>query len=266
MSNNDHTVQSFLASRKFTMDIGKLGLQKHHIKALIEVDVTESRKKIKQRRTELGSKVSFTSWVLKCISQAISEHKQVHALRKGTNKLIIFDSIDISVLVEKKVEGVLVPLPLVIRDVNNKSLNDIYTEIENAKKQVIENESHYVIEKNRKQKQIKFFSMLPQWLRLLIWKVMLRNPHRMKNMMGTAVVTSVGMIGNVDGWIIPYSIHPVCFAIGSVTKKPRSINGTTYIRELLKITVLVDHDVIDGAPATRFVSRLSELMESGYVL
>ncbi|PKM79182.1 MAG: dihydrolipoamide acyltransferase, partial [Firmicutes bacterium HGW-Firmicutes-13] len=104
---------------------------------MIEVDVTEARKKIKVKRTESGDNISFTSWILKCISHAMTEHKQVHALKKGKNKLIIFNDIDLSIIVEKEVEGVLVPLPLVIREVNKKSLNDIYSEIENAKMKII---------------------------------------------------------------------------------------------------------------------------------
>jgi len=32
------------------------------------------------------------------------------------------------------------------------------------------------------------------------------------------------------------------------------------------MTVLIDHDVVDGAPAARFVSRLAELVENGYGL
>ena len=38
------------------------------------------------------------------------------------------------------------------------------------------------------------------------------------------------------------------------------------IREYLQFSVAIDHDVIDGAPAAQFVSRLIELMESGYGL
>ena len=37
-------------------------------------------------------------------------------------------------------------------------------------------------------------------------------------------------------------------------------------RELLTLTVAFNHDVIDGAPATRFTRRLVELIESGYGL
>jgi len=36
------------------------------------------------------------------------------------------------------------------------------------------------------------------------------------------------------------------------------------IREYLSLTVSVDHDIADGAPATRFAKRLRELMEIGY--
>jgi len=194
------------------------------------------------------------------------EHKQVHALKKGKNKLIIFNDIDLSIIVEKEVEGVLVPLPLVIREVNKKSLNDIYNEIENAKMKIIENKNNYVIEHNRKKEGINIFLLLPQYIRLIIWKILLRNPYRVKKMMGTAAVTSIGMMGKVDGWIIPYSIHPVCFALGSISKKPGVINNSIEIREYLKMTILIDHDVIDGAPATRFVSHLSDLIENSYAL
>ncbi len=36
--------------------------------------------------------------------------------------------------------------------------------------------------------------------------------------------------------------------------------------EILNLTVLFDHDVVDGAPETRILRRLVELIESGYGL
>ena len=262
----DYTLQSFPSSRILTMDGGKIGMMKHHVKALIEVDVTESRKKIAIRKAESGQKISFMSWMLKCIAQAISEHKEVHAIKKGSNKAVIYNDIDISILVEKKVDGTLVPLPLVIRNVNSRGITDIYNEIEKAKEQTIEDGKNYVIEQNREKEPIKLFTLLPQFIRLFLWKIILKNPHRMKRMMGTVVVTSIGMSGRVYGWAIPYSFFPVCFALGSIMKKPGVVNDSIEIREYLGITILVDHDVIDGAPAARFVSRLSEIIENGFDL
>ncbi len=44
------------------------------------------------------------------------------------------------------------------------------------------------------------------------------------------------------------------------------VDGRVEPREILNLTVVFDHDVIDGAPAARFVHRLVELIESGYGL
>ncbi len=77
------------------------------------------------------------------------------------------------------------------------------------------------------------------------------------------MVTSVGMIGEMYGWIIPASVHPLCFAIGSIVKKPWVVNDEIKIREILYLSALVDHDVIDGAPAVRAFNHLKDLIESG---
>ncbi|MFW9824864.1 MAG: 2-oxo acid dehydrogenase subunit E2 [Candidatus Thorarchaeota archaeon] len=95
---------------------------------------------------------------------------------------------------------------------------------------------------------------------------MLKNPLKAKLMMGTIIVTSVGMFRKVHGWPIPTTAHPLAFAVGGITKKPGIINDEIKIREYLTITILFNHDVVDGAPAARFVSRLVDLIESGFGL
>ncbi len=126
--------------------------------------------------------------------------------------------------------------------------------------------TNYVLERDRQKLPLKFYALLPQFIRLWIWKLLLSNPMRIKKMMGTVVVTSVGMMGTVKGWFIPYSIHPLCFALGAIIKKPGVNNGNIEVREMLEMTILIDHDVIDGAPAARFVARLAELVEGGFEL
>ena len=37
-------------------------------------------------------------------------------------------------------------------------------------------------------------------------------------------------------------------------------------REILNLTVVFDHDVVEGTPAARFGQRLVELFESGFEL
>jgi len=44
------------------------------------------------------------------------------------------------------------------------------------------------------------------------------------------------------------------------------VEGRIESREMLSLTIIFDHDVIDGAPAARFTCRLVELIESGFGL
>ena len=62
------------------------------------------------------------------------------------------------------------------------------------------------------------------------------------------------------------SVHPISFGVGSIVKKPGVIGKSIEIRNFLQMTILLDHDVIDGAPMARFVQKLSKRIESGYLL
>ena len=179
-------------------------------------------------------------------------------------KLVLFDDVDLSILVEKEVCGVRVPLPLVIRAIDKKSVAEIYDEIEHAKNTTTEGGGGFVIGERRESGPVRLYALLPGYVRLLVWRVLLRNPFRVRRMMGTAVLTSVGMMGAADGWIVPTTIHPVCFALGSITRKGGAGKARPASREYLKMTILFDHDVVDGAPAARFTARLVELLENGY--
>lgn len=81
--------------------------------------------------------------------------------------------------------------------------------------------------------------------------------------MGNIAFTSIGMMGKVNGWFIPISIHPLCFGISSIIKKPWVVDDKIVIREILNMSVLLDHDVIDGANMARLISDLSNNIESG---
>ncbi|HOY04656.1 MAG TPA: 2-oxo acid dehydrogenase subunit E2 [Saprospiraceae bacterium] len=72
----------------------------------------------------------------------------------------------------------------------------------------------------------------------------------------------LGTIGKVNGWFIHKAVHPLSFGIGSVLKKAVVIDEEIKIREMLNVTVLIDHDVVDGAQMVRFLNTLTGLIES----
>jgi pyruvate/2-oxoglutarate dehydrogenase complex dihydrolipoamide acyltransferase (E2) component len=252
------------SSRRLTFDLGKTGLSKHHVKALLEVDVTEARTRMRQSRRN-GARVSFFAWLVKTTADSIALHPEVNGFNdQRHNRVVLFRDVDVSIAVEKQVGGVRVPLPYVVRQANQKTVDQIQHEIEAAKSESVENEGHYVLGAPGSTLAMKAFVTLPQWLRLALMRAFFfNNPRRMKNAMGTVMLTTVGMAGHARGWIVPFSMHPVCLAFGSLTEQPTIHEGTIQKREILHLTVLIDHDVVDGVPAARFADDLVRRLESG---
>lgn len=264
--------RKFPAFRNPTIDVLEHGRKKHHIPLLLEIDVTEARAYLRQIKAESGQSLSFTAWVMACVGRAVSEHKHVHALRKGRRRLVLFDDVDISVLVERAVSGdgraQTLPLPTIIRKTNEKSVQTIHNEIRTAQETPLAKDE-VQIGGGRRLSATRLFVRLPRLLRdLIVWRRLARDPFLAKKMMGTVVVTSAGDAGKGGGsaWGIPLGIHPLVVAVGGIARKPGVVGEAIAIREILSLTVLFDHDVTDGAPVARFVQTLKELLETGYGL
>ena len=234
------------------------------MRAMLEVDVTDARVLLRRYRRQQRIQASMLSWVIRCVAEAVKEFPRVHGLRQGKRHLLVFDQVDISVLVEREVDGEPVPLPVVIRNASEKTLAEIDDEIRQAKQQSVQSQDDFVLGKNSYARWIKLYVLLPAFLRLLAWQFILGRPHLIKEMSGTVAVSSVGMMGQIRGWAIPGSFLPLALLLGSVVKKPGlAPNGHVQIREYLHLSVSIDHDVVDGAPATRFIRRLVEMLEAG---
>jgi pyruvate/2-oxoglutarate dehydrogenase complex dihydrolipoamide acyltransferase (E2) component len=255
------------SSRQLTFDVGKIGLAKHHVRALLEVDVTEARRLIKQSR-QSGRKISFTAWLIKTIADCVALHPPIAGVNDAKrNRVLVFEDVDISIVVEKDVNGARVPLPYVIRKADKKTLCDIQEEIEAAKSQTIKSEGNYVLGEEQSALGMKLFVRLPQWLRLLLMRLLVLNhPQRVKDMMGTVMITTAGMVGHTRGWIMPFSMHSLGLAFGSLNEQAAVYKGEIQKREILHLTVLIDHDVIDGVPAARFVDDLVKKLQAGFGL
>jgi pyruvate/2-oxoglutarate dehydrogenase complex dihydrolipoamide acyltransferase (E2) component len=79
-------------------------------------------------------------------------------------------------------------------------------------------------------------------------------------------VTAVGMHGRGPGWGIPLSVWTVAVTVGGIGRRPILTDGALEAREFLCLTTSFDHDIVDGAPAVRFMSRFAALLRSGDLL
>ena len=127
----DYKIETFPKTRIATFDICSVGIQKHQVAAMIEIDVSESREKIKKLRNKTN-RISFTAWLMKVISLTIKDHELAAGFLKGKRKVFVFNDINISLAVEKKLNGQKVPIPLIIEKTNEKSIEVITKQINDA--------------------------------------------------------------------------------------------------------------------------------------
>lgn len=239
--------QPFLKIRRAYGDLLAAARRKDIIHGLIEIDVTDVRRVIAQRKAR-GEDVSFTAYLL----YAVDEDRTLHAYRRG-RRLIVFDDVDANTQVEATVDGQPIVKSVVIRAVNRKSVAALTAEIRAAQRSTPAADRRY-------RWSLAYLS-LPVPIRRLFWRYLLRRPDLFKRLGGTIAISSIGMFGPTGGWGIPVTPATLSITVGGLATKPRYVEGQLQPRELLAITISVDHAIVDGAPAARFACRLSELIE-----
>lgn len=263
MDNIGYKIVPFPKIRRLMVDGGRLAKQKHLIHGLVEMDVTDARRLIREHKAKTGETISFTAFIMVCLGRAVDMNKHIQAVRTWREKLVIFEDVDVNTMFEVEVrrrgavatDGRRIIRPHILRAVNRKSLREVHEEIRAFQ---TEHES------GREANFIDWFVQLPAFIRRFFLAMLFKNPHRLKDMNGMVSLTSVGMFGNGGGWGIPVSNHTLQITLGGVAERPSFVNGQLGNREYLCVTISLDHDIVDGAPAARFIQRLKELVESCY--
>lgn len=244
----------------------ELERRQHVMHGLIEVDITETRRAIREYRARTGEPLSLTTLLVHCLARAVDEDKAMQAYRLGRRRQVLFADVDVGIMVEREVDGAKVPVGYVIRAANEKNLDQIEREIRAAQQGRLD-----AIAGNSLPRRLRWlltpglavWLALPAALRRAIWTWALRNPYRRTRLMGTVGLSSVGMFGRGTGWGIAPMNHTLTLVVGGLARKPGVVGGVIAEREYLCLTLTLDHDVVDGAPAARFVRHLTHLIESG---
>lgn len=230
--------------------------EKNAIHIFTEVDITEPRRLIKEHFERTGEKLSLTAYVVTCLAQVIKEHPQLNSFIKG-KRLIVLDDVTISVLIEREIVGEKVPEPIGIKQAQLKTLRQIHNEIRDAKNQQSDklgSLSHQT-----------WIRLIPNFLLKTFIRIADKNIH-MAELYGKVAVTAVGMFSKEAIWCIPHGSATVLVTIGSISKKVVEVDGCFVSREHLCLTVSFDHNIVDGAPASRFMNLLIETIKSGRLL
>lgn len=246
--------------RKLSMDAFEAVRSGHPMIALLELDVTDAQAAIEASRAA-GARVSLFAHVVRAIARALAEHPDLHVVRSA-GRFVKFEDVDVSIPLEVGTSEGRLPYQLVIRRAQDKTPAGIYAEIEDARRRYRESGA-LGAEDRWSRSFLWLFRFVPRFLRRWILRRLTSNPFTVKRRAGTTMVTSVGKMASIPGFVVPFTGGPrsTGFALGSVVDKPAVREGRIVPRSFLGLTVVIDHDVVDGGPAARFASRLQELVE-----
>jgi hypothetical protein len=190
----------------------------------------------------------------------VDEDKSVQAYLKGRKQLVLFDDVNVFLTVERELGGTRVPIGHIIRRANHKTFREIHQEVRAVQTQPAP-------PRKGEPRLVRFITLLPWPLPKLfggLLRAMWRHdPTRAVAKGGTVAVTAVGMFGHSCGWGVVPLAHTLGLVVGSIARKPAVVEDRIEPREILHLTVVFDHDIVDGAPAARFAARLVEMLTRG---
>lgn len=252
-----YRVVPFSFERQMVASTLAIGHKQHNIHALFEVDISAARRLMKEHKAHTGESLSLTAYTIACLGKAVAEHPHLNAFRKG-RKLILLDNVTIGTLFEREFNGVRVPENVGIRAAQAKSYRQIHSEI-----RAVQEQDPAPFGAASGSAWVRF---IPRFLLKAFVRLASRNLAMIERY-GVVAVTAVGMFGSGSMSLIPVvGGATVGITVGGIESKPALLDGQLTSREYLHLTATFNHDIVDGAPAARFIKRFSEILEDGALL
>jgi hypothetical protein len=241
------------ALRKVIVDIGAASSRRHAIPAWFSVDLTSALPLLREQ--------SLTVYVAATLARSVARHPRMHAVRDMRGRIVLFDDVDMNISVEVEADGQPFPMNHVLRSMQARSLEDLHAEVQAVKTNPERSPTAGLAA------PLRAYLALPQPLRSRLLSSVRRFPDRQKALMGTVGLTSVGMYSSGDGLGLPFLVHTLDVLVGGLQTRPGfDRDGNLGPRQHLSISVVADHDIVDGAPLARFLADLRRDLEEGRAL
>lgn len=238
--------------REVVLDWLVRATRRYPVHGLVEMDVGEARALIEQA----AGAVSWTGFVIASVGRAVARHPEVNARRAGS-RIVQLTGVDVGATVERHVGGEVVLDAVAVRGADTASCAEVTERLRRAKAAGAgPARSGWATQVTR----------LPGPVRRTVFRVAGTRPRIAATYGPPVGVTSIGMFSRGWGWAVPIPPLTLIVTVGGVADRAVVRDGQVVARPLLPLTVSFDHAVVDGAPATRFVETLRELIESAAVL
>lgn len=246
------TTHKLSIHQKMVGDAVRIGLRYPYIHALVELDITDTRQHLRTFRKETGQQVSLSAYILHACAKAIVADPSIQSMPYTWNRVTTFEEADFFMPMENVSGNEPVLSHRLIRNVAAKSPIELT--------RIIESAIHGNITKPDTLQRI--FLTLPWFIRKPIYALWMSSPSTRKKYFGTVYFSSImNFSANRRTWGIPIPMHSLGIFIGTICDRFEKGSDGIEKREMLQITVSIDHRVNNGGDMARFVHRLKDILE-----
>jgi pyruvate/2-oxoglutarate dehydrogenase complex dihydrolipoamide acyltransferase (E2) component len=249
-------VRPFPSTRRLVTAAVRAGRRIVPMHGLLEVDLTEARRLL----TAHDPPLSLTAFVVASVARAAAAYPQVHAYRDWRGRLVQHRHVDVQTLVEVATVQGSFGLVHVVRDADLRTVADISDELRAVKADLDATGTGRMLHRFGPA-AARVPGLFPA-----MYAVMSRS-KRVHLATGTVQVTAIGMFAGGAGFAIaPPTLASLVVVVGGLSRRPIAVDDQIVIHDVLDLTITVDHNVVDGAPATRFGAELRHVIESAAAL
>lgn len=239
-------------SRRLVVDALRVGRGQIPVHGLIDVDITTAR----GRLTAFDPPLSTTAFVAACVGRAVAHHPEVHGYRDWRGRLVLHGHVDIATLIEVPTPTGPFPLAHLVVDAQSRSVADITDEIRTLQHGAGASRSRRELDRD-----LPSIAAVPGLVRLGYH--LANRSVRLRRRVGTVSLTAIGMFGGGAGFgIAAPTLSTLGIVVGGIADQARVVDGEVAVRQIMNLTITVDHRIVDGAPAARFAAELRHLLES----
>lgn len=201
-----------------------------HINLSLQVDMSEAtrlrRRLLERIQQKTGQRLSFTAIIARAVASVLPRHPYLNASLQD-DQIIVWEDIHLGIATNLE-DYLIVP---VIREAQDKNLE-------------------------------QFVGLLGDLLERARTKRL--KPAEMSG--STFTISNLGMFGIESFTAIINPPEAAILAVGKIVETPiKGADGIEF-RPMMKLTIAVDHRLVDGAAAARFLAELKETLENPYLL
>jgi pyruvate/2-oxoglutarate dehydrogenase complex dihydrolipoamide acyltransferase (E2) component len=233
--------------QKMVGDAVRIGRKIPYIHTLVELDATNARAFLRRYRRASGINISFSTYIMKCCAKAIQQETSIQRMKSFGNTTVEFSKVDLFYPTETN-DREAVLHSTILRDVGQIGLKELHETLQNSNIDV--------------SKKHRFFMKLPWFIRKSCYTFWFAFPTIRKQYFGTVYFSSIlNFSGDRRAWGIPIPMHPFGIFIGTMCKRLIETSTGIQQRDMVQITLSVDHRVSNGGDMGRFVHRLKHIIE-----